>query len=364
MHMVLVMNLTSFAWSCYDGQLRTEAECDKEQRYERITKMPSFLEFFGFCFYFPGVLVGPSTRFHEYQLWASGKLYGPRMVPPPGRIVESLREMFTAVLALVLMIWGSGTYSYMRLTDYSDAVHTWPLWKRWVFIQVCGLVARFQYYGVWSLSNAGCILSGLAYNGIDPVTNKTKWTRCKNVYVAKLEFAHNWKELLDAWNSNTNIWLRECVYKRLAGNSKPKFGSFMGTFLASAAWHGIAPGYYIAFVTAALCQWVARSLRKYVRPIFYADPRRPDPTWFTMGQYTLAQNVYATLSNFVTITSVNYAVISFFTLSLRNSLGAYRAVYWHYHILVLFGIAAFRLGLGKPLRAWHVAPTPPMKKAQ
>ena len=50
MHMVLCMNLTAFAWECYDGQMRTVDECDEAQRKDRITEMPSLLAFFGYWY--------------------------------------------------------------------------------------------------------------------------------------------------------------------------------------------------------------------------------------------------------------------------------------------------------------------------
>ena len=248
------------------------------------------------------------------------------------------------------MVGFSEPFSYDRLVRADDVLHTWPLWHRILFVQGAGLVARFRFYGVWSLSNAACILSGLAYHGVDPATHHARWTRCKNVFVMQIELAHNWKEVLDAWNANTNMWLRETVYKRLAGQRKPGFGSFMGTFLASAIWHGIAPGYYLSFVTAALGQWLARRLRKSVRPLLYADPRRPDPSWTNMSEYTLAQNVYACVSNIVTMSSVCYAVIPFFVLTLRGSIQAFHAVAWHYHILIFGGLLAFQLGADRLLR--------------
>lgn len=48
MQMVLTMNLTSFAWSVYDGQMRKEEDCDSQQKSMRIEKMPSLIEFFGY----------------------------------------------------------------------------------------------------------------------------------------------------------------------------------------------------------------------------------------------------------------------------------------------------------------------------
>lgn len=50
MQMVLVMNLTSFAWNCYDGQVRTDKNVDDVQVRDRVMTMPSLLEFFGYWY--------------------------------------------------------------------------------------------------------------------------------------------------------------------------------------------------------------------------------------------------------------------------------------------------------------------------
>ena len=53
----------------------------------------------------------------------------------------------------------------------------------------------------------------------------------------QIEFAPNFKVLLDAWNVKTNVWLRECVYKRVTPKGKkPGFASSMITFFTSAFW--------------------------------------------------------------------------------------------------------------------------------
>ena len=53
----------------------------------------------------------------------------------------------------------------------------------------------------------------------------------------QIEFAPNFKVLLDSWNMKTNIWLRECVYKRVTPKGKkPGNLSSMITFFTSAFW--------------------------------------------------------------------------------------------------------------------------------
>ena len=52
-----------------------------------------------------------------------------------------------------------------------------------------------------------------------------------------IEFAENFKMLLDSWNMKTNVWLRECIYKRVTKKgAKPGFKSSMMTFGVSAIW--------------------------------------------------------------------------------------------------------------------------------
>lgn len=59
-----------------------------------------------------------------------------------------------------------------------------------------------------------------------------------------IEFAPNVKVLLDNWNINTNTWLRNSVYKRLAPpGKKPGALVTMYTFMTSAIWVRVVPQY-------------------------------------------------------------------------------------------------------------------------
>ena len=37
-------------------------------------------------------------------------------------------------------------------------------------------------------------------------------------------------------------------YTRIAGSARPGFAAVLGTFVVSAIWHGIAPGYYSVYI--------------------------------------------------------------------------------------------------------------------
>lgn len=88
-----------------------------------------------------------------------------------------------------------------------------------------------------SLSLQGAsILTGLGYTGMSS-TGTPRWEGAANVDIVNIEFPPNFKILLDSWNMKTNVWLRECVYKRVTPKGKkPGFRSSMITFTTSALW--------------------------------------------------------------------------------------------------------------------------------
>ena len=80
------------------------------------------------------------------------------------------------------------------------------------------------------------ILTGLGFTGFGP-SGESLWDGAANVRILSIELAPNFKVLLDSWNMKANVWLRECVYKRVTPRgTKPGFSSSMITFATSAFW--------------------------------------------------------------------------------------------------------------------------------
>ena len=80
------------------------------------------------------------------------------------------------------------------------------------------------------------ILTGFGFTGYSD-RSESLWRGAANVDVLTIEFPPNFKMLIDSWNIMTNIWLRECVYKRVTPTGeKPGFRSSMITFITSALW--------------------------------------------------------------------------------------------------------------------------------
>jgi lysophospholipid acyltransferase len=85
-----------------------------------------------------------------------------------------------------------------------------------------------------------------------------------NVDIIVYETADNIKSLLDAWNMNTNKWLKNYVYLRVTPpGKKPNFFSTIATFGTSAIWHGFYPGYYCKYYNISIyCTFFKVILKK------------------------------------------------------------------------------------------------------
>ena len=170
-----------------------------------------------------------------------------------------------AIKAIVGLLWILAflTFSAWYNNDLvlGDTFMQYNLLRRVWFLEALGVTTRMKYYGVWSLTEGACILSGMGYKGINQKTGKVEWNRLQNVNPLGIESAQNSRAYLENWNMNTNHWLRNYMYLRVTPkDKKPGFRASLATFITSAFWHGFYPGYYLSFVLAAFLQTIAKSL--------------------------------------------------------------------------------------------------------
>ncbi|CDO74287.1 hypothetical protein BN946_scf184663.g8 [Trametes cinnabarina] len=359
--MVLTMKLTTFAWNVYDGRRSEDVgisgECDKWQTQQRVVDYPSLLEFCGYAFYFPGFLVGPYLTFNEYRALVSGSLYKaaekaeeaeglasdpmPQRLVPRGRKRVAFRKMILGLLFLGIYVVFYPEANYQLTVE--DVFEAKRLSSRIIFLQFCGFFERVKYYAVWTLTEGASIQTGLGFTGYTK-SGGTRWEGAANVDIWNIEFAPNLKVLLDSWNMKTNIWLRECVYKRVTPKGKkPGFKSSLATFATSAFWHGIAPGYYLSFFFFAFVQVVARQARTYLRPLVlpatYVPSRDAPPP-----PQTTCKQIYDYLGIIVTVSLTNYGTLPFMLLTIDDSFVAWNNVAWYGHFIVVGGLVFFYCG--------------------
>ncbi|KXN91169.1 Lysophospholipid acyltransferase [Leucoagaricus sp. SymC.cos] len=342
--MVLTMKLTTFAWNVYDGRRPTE-DLDKWQLQKRITSYPSLLSLLGYSFYFPGILVGPYLDFAEYTDLVNETVFkqpsiksqhnSGRMLPP-GRKRAAYTRMIMGLAYLGAFVFLGGTYNFSAALKPEFAEMSFV--KRFLLFQIYGPFERSKYYAIWTLTEGASILTGLGFTGFSSTTSKPQWNGAANVIVSQIEFPSNFKVLLDSWNMKTNVWLRECVYKRVAPKGKKPGNSVTAiTFFTSALWHGIASGYYLTFFMGALITTSARLARQSLRPLFL--PPSPYST-------TLNKTIYDIVGTITSLTILNYAASPFILSTWKDSIKVLSVLGWYGHVVVVGGLGWFYVGGG------------------
>ncbi|KAH7876004.1 endoplasmic reticulum protein [Lentinula edodes] len=336
--MVLTMKLTTFAWNVWDGR-RDPKDLDKWQLEKSVREFPSLLEFLGYALYFPGVLVGPSLEFtdyinlvHERTFTAPGKHEGGRRLPA-GRKRVGYRKMVTglAFLGVFVVFGGSNNYSVMVTPWFAE--QSWL--KRVLLAQLYGTCERTKYYAIWTLTEGASILTGNGFTGFTS-TGQSTWNGAANVIPTVIEFPSNFKVLLDSWNMKANVWLRECVYKRITPKGqKPGFWSSMLTFATSAFWHGAQVGYYLTFLMGGFITSAARLARMNFRPFFLPAEGQP---------ITTAKRLYDFVGALISLLVLNYVASPFMLLTWENSITGWTRLGWYGHVIVMGSLLFFYVG--------------------
>lgn len=341
--MVTLMKLSAFAWNVHDGRLKQE-ELTDHQKDRAIRTMPNLLDYAGYVLFFPSLFAGPAFDFNDYRKWLETTMFDlpPGADPAKAAPTRKGRKIprsgtpatYKAVYGLLWIgafVVFSGWYNTDVVLSKNYMNH--GLLRRIWWLHMLGLTTRLKYYGVWSLTEGACIMSGMGYNGFDAKTGKVKWDRLENVYPWGIESAQNSRAYLENWNKNTNSWLRNYVYLRVTPKGKkPGFRASLATFTTSAFWHGFYPGYYLTFILAAFIQTVAKNFRRYIRPFFLTpDGTRP----------TSLKPLYDILSYLATQLAFSFTVAPFVLLSFSASLTVWSRVYFYCPIGVILSILFF-----------------------
>ncbi|XP_052176318.1 lysophospholipid acyltransferase 1-like [Diospyros lotus] len=313
--MVLVLKVISCAINYNDGLLKEE-DLSEAQKKNRLLKLPSLVEYIGYCLCCGSHLAGPVYEMKDYLDWTEGKELWARsekgLLPSPyGATVRAL------IQAGVCM----GLYMYLvplfPLSRFSEPVyHEWGFLKRLGYQYMSGFTARWKYYFIWSISEAAIIVSGLGFSGwTDSSPPKPRWDRAKNVDILGVELAKTAAQLPLAWNIQVSTWLRYYVYERLIQKGKrPGFFQLLATQTVSAVWHGLYPGYIIFFVQSALMINGSRVIYRWQQAV--------------PPNMALMKKILAFLNFAYTILVLNYSAVGFMVLSLQETLVAYGSVYF------------------------------------
>eukprot|EP00276_Gloeochaete_wittrockiana_P017922 CAMPEP_0184359856 /NCGR_PEP_ID=MMETSP1089-20130417/122134_1 /TAXON_ID=38269 ORGANISM="Gloeochaete wittrockiana, Strain SAG46.84" /NCGR_SAMPLE_ID=MMETSP1089 /ASSEMBLY_ACC=CAM_ASM_000445 /LENGTH=264 /DNA_ID=CAMNT_0026698831 /DNA_START=31 /DNA_END=821 /DNA_ORIENTATION=- len=134
MQMIFTLKVTAFAYNLYDGQeIASGSGKIKEPELQRraLTKLPSLLEFFGWVYFYPSVLVGPKIEFRDYLAFVDLSLFNDSYCK--GSVPSTLWQMILPFLKALPFIPLSLIPNFFP-TSYLSSIEglSAPLWQRFV----------------------------------------------------------------------------------------------------------------------------------------------------------------------------------------------------------------------------------------
>ncbi|KAB2026950.1 hypothetical protein ES319_D06G255900v1 [Gossypium barbadense] len=335
--MVLTLKVISCAMNYNDGLLKEE-DLREAQKKNRLIKLPSLIEYFGYCLCCGSHFAGPVYEMKDYLDWTEGKgiwAHSDKGLSP-SPYVATLRALVQAAFCMVMFLYLSPSHPLSRFTD--PAYQEWGFWRKLSYQYMSGFTMRWKYYFIWSISEAAMIISGLGFSGwTESSPPKPKWDRAKVVDILGFELAKSSVLLPLVWNIQVSTWLRHYVYERLVKKGKkPGFFQLLATQTVSAVWHGLYPGYIIFFVQSALMIAGSRVIYQWEKAV---------PT-----NMALVKKAFAVVNFAYTLLVLNYSCVGFMVLSKHETLASYGSVYY---IGTIIPIALIILGYiipAKPAR--------------
>ncbi|XP_023540286.1 lysophospholipid acyltransferase 1-like [Cucurbita pepo subsp. pepo] len=314
--MVLTLKVISCAINYNDGLLKEEEGLSEAQKKNRLIKLPSLIEYIGYCLCCGSHFAGPVYEMKDYLEWTDGKgiWKHDEQNPPPSPYWATIRALLQAGFCMGLYLYLVPQFPLSRFID--PVYHDWPFWKRLGYQYMAGFTARWKYYFIWSISEASIIISGLGFSGWTKSSPpKPRWDRAKNVDILALEFVKSAVEIPLKWNIQVSTWLRHYVYERLVQKGKkPGFFQLLATQTVSAVWHGLYPGYIIFFVQSAVMIAGSRVIYRWQQAI-------PPSMAFLKSVLGFFNFAY-------TVLVLNYSCVGFMVLSLHETLASYGSVYY------------------------------------
>lgn len=294
---------------------------------------PSLIEYLSYNLNFMSVLVGPCTNYKDYIDFIAGRHISRRLrqhsgtcngqngydkTPDPSPLSAVSWKLLVCCGCMLFFLTVTRSLPITYNVDPHFVSHA-PFLTRLTYAFFSIQAARPKFYFAWTLADAINNAAGYGFLGMDE-NGKPSWNLICNLNILGIETATSFKTFIDNWNIRTGIWLKTVCYDRA-----PKHRLAL-TFILSALWHGVYPGYYFTFITAIPITMAARTVRKSVRHYFLG-----------FGGLKLGYDI---LTWAATQLAICYTVMPFLLLAVEPTLVYYRSMYFHVHIISILAVIA------------------------
>uniref|UniRef100_A0AAZ3P759 Membrane bound O-acyltransferase domain containing 1 n=1 Tax=Oncorhynchus tshawytscha TaxID=74940 RepID=A0AAZ3P759_ONCTS len=289
---------------------------------------PSLIEYLSYNLNFLSILVGPCSHYKDYIDFIEGRHVQRRLsasntgqngydkVSEPSPMAAVTRKLLICGVCMVLFLTLTKAFPITYNVD-SHFVNEAPFLTRLTYAAFSIQAARPKFYFAWTLADAINNAAGYGFKGVDEA-GQVSWDLISNISIWGIETATSFKKFIDNWNIQTGVWLKTVCYDRA-----PRYPTAL-TFILSALWHGVYPGYYFTFITAIPITLAARAVRKNVRQYFLSS--HP------------VKLVYDVVTWAATQLCICYTVMPFLLLAVEPTMQYYRSMYFHIHIISILTV--------------------------
>jgi len=330
--MILIVKLNMCAYNWTDGRLLlqnqklSEKEYIHEYRANKSVLHTNIIEFLGYTFFYPSVLVGPCTELCLYLKYSNGILLrNAGFKKWPNSTKSCLISLRNAIFCYIGMIIATQfpILGYMETPKYLNNSFYYRFIYFWIALTSC----RFKYYFSWYLAEAGCQASGMALCVNENIEKNRENGRisfggCANAYASIVELAPHVFIITNNWNLGVNNWLKHYVYFRCSVPQSLKivpqktFANIV-TKLMSACWHGFYGSYYLFFIGAWFTSEMDDAMRFTVEPIIEKTGNR------------MLIRLYQVFSWFMIYMIMNYLGAAFMLLRVDYSMRFWSSFYYY-----------------------------------
>ncbi|KAM3147373.1 hypothetical protein pb186bvf_000624 [Paramecium bursaria] len=236
---------TSFAY-CYQDGLKNDEDLIQDQKERKITKLPSYFDYFTYIFFFFGCLAGPVYDYYDYDIFVNRKAVYSSI---PNTIKETFRLFMFALIYSALYIFLLPKFDLESVL--SDQFKDSNILIKIIWFNATITLMRAKYVAGWFFSEIGFAAAGFTYNGTDK-DGSPQWLRIRQIDPI-LDFKTNPQDKIKYWNIAIQQWLRRYVYNRfftqkeLEASPSKRSRASLYTFIVSGFWHGFYPAYYLSF---------------------------------------------------------------------------------------------------------------------
>ncbi|RLW04521.1 hypothetical protein DV515_00005861 [Chloebia gouldiae] len=321
--MIITQKITTLACQLHDGIGRQAEELTAEQNRLAVKSRPSLLEYLSYLLNFMSIIAGPCSNYKDYIAFIEGrhvhmkllevnwKQKGYDRLPDPSPTGAVMYKLCITLVSLILFLTLTKNFPMAYIID-NEFLDRTPFLSRLGYLYVVTQAAKPKYYFAWTLADAVNNAAGYGFSGVDE-RGTFRWDLLSNLNIWNIETATSFKMYIENWNIQTAAWLKRVCYDRA-----PWYPTAL-TFILSALWHGIYPGYYFTFLTGILITLAARAIRNNCRHYFLSSV----PVKIAYDIVTWA----------VTQLAVCYTVAPFVMLAVEPTIKFYKSVYFHMHIL-------------------------------